>query len=166
MVRPLLLFVSLLVLSCASDAAPVLANESLELPGLCQKIENLMNDLVDSTKTKCFPSARHGAVSFILIAEKPIFSVKASKKPWLIFTVGVVGQTMNAHPNIRSSQVFVSDLNIMRNRKSYKYPITLAKTLQRQAKAGQMGTEELYKQPTALVPSSLPSTSRALQNRK
>ena len=134
--RYLALFPSLLVLSIIFHVVPVQADESLEAAGLCHNIENLMNALVDYTRTKCFPSSDHGAISFVLIAEEPIFSVKASKKPWLIVTVGAVGKTMNEHPKIKSSNVFVSDMNLMKERKSYKYPIALAKTLQRQARAG------------------------------
>lgn len=154
--RHLLLFASLLVLTLVFHIAPVQGDEALEGDGLCHNIENLMNALVDYTRTKCFPTSDHGAVGFILMAEKPIFSVKASKKAWLIVTVGAVGKTMNAHPKIKSSDVFVSDMNMMKDRKSYKYPIALAKTLQRQAKADQIEMEELYKQlNSALVPYSV-----------
>ncbi|MEK6762738.1 MAG: hypothetical protein AABY96_08490 [Nitrospirota bacterium] len=142
----LVLLPSLLVLNLMFYVAPVQSDESLEAFGLCHNIENLVNALVDYTSTKCFPSSDHGAISFLLISEKPIFSAEASKKPWLVVTVGAVGKTMNEHPKIKSSSVFVSDMNLMKDRKSYKYPIALAKSLQRQAKADQIGIEVLYKQ--------------------
>ncbi|MDP2383713.1 MAG: hypothetical protein Q8N00_13020 [Nitrospirota bacterium] len=156
-VKCLLLFASLLVTSTIFYAAPALADEVLEAAGLCHKIENLMNALVDYTNTKCLPTSDRGALNFILISEKSIFSVEASKKAWLIVTVGAVGKVMNTHQKIKSSDVFVSDLNMMKNRKSYKYPIALAKRLQRQAQADQIGIEELYKQLNrALVPYIVP----------
>ena len=118
MVRDLVLFPLLLILSIISQVVSVQADESLEAAGLCHNIENLMNALVDYTATKCFPSSAHGAISFALIAEKPIFSVKASKKPWLLVTVGAVWKTMNEHPKIKSSSVYVSDTNLMKDRKA------------------------------------------------
>jgi predicted RecB family nuclease len=96
-------------------------------------------------------------VSFILIAEKPIFSDEASKKAWLIVTVGAVANVMNAHNTIKSSDVLVSDRHMMKKRKGYKYPIALAKSLQRQTKAHQIGLEELYQQlNVALIPNPIP----------
>jgi hypothetical protein len=156
-IKCLLLFVSLLVFNSIFHVAPTLADEALEAAGLCHKIENFMNALVDYTNTKCLPAADRGALSFILISEKSIFSVEASKKAWLIVTVGAVGKVMNTHKSIKSSDVFVSDLNMMKDRKSYKYPTALAKSLQRQAETDQIGIEDLYKQlHKALVPYIVP----------
>lgn len=157
MVRYLVLLPSLLVLNIILYVVPVQSDESLEAAGLCHNTENLMNALIDYTSTKCFPGSDHGAISFVLVSEKPIFSAKASKKGWLVVTVGAVGKTMNEHPKIKSSDVFVSDMNLMKDRKGYKYPIALARKLQRQASADQIEIEELYKQlDKALVPFSVP----------
>lgn len=156
--RYLVFPLTLLVLSITFHVVPVQADESLEAAGLCHNIENLMNALVDYTVTKCFPSSDHGAISFVLIADKPIFSIKASKKAWLIVTVEAVGKAMNEHPKIKGSDVYVSDMALMKDRKGYKYPIALARTLQRQARADQIEIAELYKRlNSALVPFLVPA---------
>lgn len=137
--------------------APALAKEAREAAGLCENIESFINARVKYTHTTCLPVVEHGAVNFLLISEKPVFSVDSLKKAWLIWTVGAVGTVMNAHQNIKSSDVFLSDTKMRENRKSYKYPIALAKTLQRQAIADQIDIEDLYEQlNSVLVPVPIP----------
>lgn len=126
--------------------APVLAKEARDAAGLCNNIESFINVRVKFTHTKCLPVIEHGAVNFLLISEKPLFSVESLKKAWLIWTVGAVGTVMNAHQNIKSSDVFVSDTKMRENCRSYKYPVALAQTLQRQVTADQIDIEDLYEQ--------------------
>jgi len=140
------LVASVLLINLFLTVMPLPADESVETAGLCRQIENLINALAHDTRTQCIPTSDHGALSFVLISEKPIFSAEASRKAWLIVTVGAVANVMKGHPNIKGSDVLVSDTNMMRNRRGYKYPIALAETLQQQTKAHQIGLEELYQQ--------------------
>lgn len=141
-----LLFTSVLLIALVLSAAPLPADESVETAGLCRQIEKFINALAHDTRTQCLPSSDHGALSFILISENPIFSAEASKKAWLIVTVGAVANVMRGHTNIKSADVLVSDTNMMKKRRGYKYSIALATRLQQQTKAHQIGLEELYQQ--------------------
>lgn len=151
-----------LVMNVMLLVAPALCDESPQADNLCRKIEMTMNALVDSARTTCMPISVHKAVSFLLISGKPIFSEKsATRKEWLIATVGAVANAMTAHTTIKNADVFVSDRNMMKERRGYRYPIALAKTLQQQTRAHQMGLEELYQQLSgALVPTPIPSKVR------
>jgi hypothetical protein len=138
-------------------AAPVFAKEAREARGLCDNIERFINSRVKYTHTECVPMVKHGAVSFLLISDKPVFLDASLKKAWLIWTTGAVGTLMNAHQTIKGADVFVSDMQMRENKKSYKYPIALAKTLQEQTMADQMDVEDLYEQlKNALAPVPFP----------
>ena len=123
-------------------------DEVLKSKGLCYTIENYINGLVDYTTTKCLPGtgSQKGTIGFILISSKPIFSVEASKKAWLIGVVGAVGKVMRDNPNIKVGEVYVSDTNLMKNRRAYIFPGELAKTLQLKAFDGEINLEHLYLQ--------------------
>ena len=146
----------LLVMGMMFQAATALSDELRHADDLCRKIEMTMNALVGSTRTTCVPILAHKTVSFLIISEKPIFSGKSEDKEWLIATVGAVANVINARTAIKSAEVFVSDRNMMKERRGYKYPTALAKTLQQQTRAHQMGLEELYQQlNSALIPTSV-----------
>jgi hypothetical protein len=138
-------------------AAPAPA-EATTPTDLCRSIEKTVNALIEYTHTTCTPITDHGAMSVILLSEKAIFSNEASKKGWLIVTVGAVANVLNAQTAVKTSDVFVTDGKLVQKRKGYKYPIVLARTLQRQTKAHQIGLEELYQQLNgALVATPLPA---------
>ena len=122
------------------------ADEALEASGLCYKIQNFINALAKYTDTLCIPGLGQEGVIFLLLSKEPIFSVEASKKAWLVVTVGAVGKVMNMHQTIKASEVYVSDMNLMKNRLGFKYPVDLAKRLQQQAAEAQLEIDEFYGQ--------------------
>ncbi len=62
---------------------------------ICYEVQNYVNTLVDYTQTSCFPcSGKAGALSFIVLSSQSVFSVKESKKAWLL-VVGSFGKTLN-----------------------------------------------------------------------
>ena len=122
------------------------ADEALEASGLCYKIQNFINALAKYTDTLCIPALGQQGVTFLLLSKEPIFSVEASKKAWLVVTVGAVGKVMNMHQTIKASEVYVSDMNLMKNRLGFKYPVDLAKRLQQQAAEAQLEIDEFYGQ--------------------
>ena len=96
-----------------------------------------------------------------LLSKEPIFSGEASKKAWLVVTVGAVGKVMNMHHTIKASEVYVSDMNLMKNRHGFKYPVDLAKRLQQQAAEEQLEIDEFYRQLNrALVAADISSIER------
>jgi hypothetical protein len=102
------------------------ADEALEASGLCYKIQNFINALAKYTDTLCIPGLGQQGVTFLLLSKEPIFSGEASKKAWLVVTVGAVGKVMNMHHSIKASEVYVSDMGLMKNRQGFKYPVDLS----------------------------------------
>lgn len=137
------------------------ADEALEASGLCYKIQNFINALATYTDTLCIPALGQPGVTFLLLSKEPIFSVEASKKAWLVVTVGAVGKVMNMHHTVKASEVYVSDMKLMKNRQGFKYPVDLAKRLQRQAAEEPLQLDELYGQlNSALAPADISSIER------
>jgi hypothetical protein len=137
------------------------ADEALEASGLCYKIQNFINALANYTDTLCIPALGQQGVTFLLLSKEPIFSGEASKKAWLVVTVGAVGKVMNMHRTIKASEVYVSDMNLMKNRQGFKYPVDLAKRLQQQAAEEQLEIDDFYTQLNrALVPADISSIER------
>jgi hypothetical protein len=108
-----------------------------------------------------YPALGQQGVTFLLLSKEPIFSVEASKKAWLVVTVGAVGKVMNLHHTIKAAEVYVSDMDLLKNRQGFKYPVDLAKRLQRQAAEERLGLDELYGQlNSALAPADISSIER------
>jgi len=152
---------SLILFAVVFHVSVIQADEALEAAGLCCKIQNVINALAKYTDTLCIPALGQQGVTFLLLSKEPIFSVGASKKAWLVVTVGAVGKVMNLHHTIKASEVYVSDMNLMKNRQGFTYPVDLAKRLQRQAAEERLELDELYGQlNSALAPADISSIER------
>jgi hypothetical protein len=91
------------------------------------------------------PSAGKGeAFSFVVISDKPVFSVEASKKAWLLVVVASFGKTLNEQPSTLVDELLLSDINSIKNHVVYVFPVSLAKSLQRQIYNGQIDLEGMY----------------------
>jgi hypothetical protein len=108
--RPSLYALILFVVTC--HASVIQADEALEASGLCYKIQNFINALATYTDTLCIPALGQQGVTFLLLSKEPILSVEASKKAWLVVTVGAVGKVMNMHHTVKASEVYVSDMKL------------------------------------------------------
>ncbi|BCA53810.1 hypothetical protein W02_09500 [Nitrospira sp. KM1] len=147
----------LMLLNSVMGVASVQADESVETAAMCREIEHLMNAINRETRTSCSPAALHGNLNVILVSDKPIFAVETSKKTWLTMTVGAVANVTTAHGKIKSSDVIVTDKNLLKKGVGYRYPVALAKTLQQRTKGHLIGLEELYQQLAAeLTTTSIP----------
>lgn len=112
---------------------------------VCYEVENAVNALVDYTQTKCLPTGgKAGALSFIVISSEPVFSVEASKKAWVLVAVASIGKTMNNQPSVKVDELWLSDVNQMKGRVAHVIPMSLAKSLQRQAYDGQIDLDGMY----------------------
>lgn len=127
----------------------------------CYELEKNINYLVDYTRTACIPTRGAGSQhSFILISEQPVFSVEVSKQGWVLGIVDVAGSLMNQDSSLKVDQLVLSDVNQMKKRVAYAMPATLAKSLQRRAKADQLTFEQLLTESMAgLKRQSVPETS-------
>jgi len=112
---------------------------------VCYEVQNAVNGLADYTETKCFPSdGNAGALSFIVISSEPVFSVEASKKAWMLVTVASIGKSLNDQPSIKVDELWLSDVNQMKNRVAYVISGSLAKSLQQQAYNGKIDLNSMY----------------------
>lgn len=135
--------VAVVVLFWSSAA---LAQSAEKGEALCYQIQNSVNALADFTQTSCLPSAGSapGSYSLIVLSSKPVFSVEASKKAWLIVAVAATGDSLNRQPSVKADELWFSDTTLMKNRTAHVFPASLAKSLQRRVKNGQMDLEGMY----------------------
>src|SRR3990167_1748830 len=97
---------------------------------ICYEIQNYVNALMDNTQTSCLPSGgKEGALSFIVISSEPIFSIESAKKAWLLVVVGAFGKTLNDQPSIKVDELWLSDINQMKERVAFVLRANLAKSL-------------------------------------
>ena len=113
---------------------------------ICFQIERFINTLVDYTHTSCVPmfGTEKRAFSFALISTKPVLSVEAAKKGWIISAVGSAGEILNRNPSLKVDQLFLSDVERMKSRVAYMVSANVVKSLQRRIKADQIGIEAMY----------------------
>ena len=131
-----------LILVAVGAGAPLDKGNSI-----CYEVQNDMNTLVDYTQTRCWsaPSDRDSnLLSFIVISSKPIFSVEAAKKGWVLGAVAAIGKTLNDAPSVKTDQLWLSDANLMKKQIAYVLPTSLARSLQREAFQGRIGVETMY----------------------
>jgi len=101
--------------------------------------------LVDYTKTTCIPAdVSDDTLTFLVLSSEPIFSVKDSKKAWLVAVVLSVGKAMNDQPDVKAGELYVADAN--ETDVAYFLPIDLAKSLQKEVSADQMKLEAMYEE--------------------
>jgi hypothetical protein len=113
----------------------------------CADIEGMIDGLVDYTDTKCLPAAAAASAgaSFIIISEQPVFSVDASKKGWLLASLGAVGFVLNEErPSFKADEVIFSDVQRMKERTGYVIKVSVLKSLQRKVKADELSLEAAY----------------------
>lgn len=116
----------------------------------CNEMQQQIDAIVTYTRTICVPGQGNAGMSFIFISDQPVFSVEASKKPWLMVVVGVFGNIFNSN-SMTTDELIVSDASMMRVRKAFRIPSTTAREIQRKVKADQMGLEEMYSRISAAM---------------
>ena len=126
---------------------------------ICDGVQGYVNMLVDYTKTTCIPAdASDDTFNFLVLSSEPIFSVKDSKKAWLVAVVLSIGKAMNDQPDVKAGELYVADANLKTN-VAYFLPVDLAKSLQKEVSAGQMKLEAMYEEiQRNLVRKALPKT--------
>jgi hypothetical protein len=113
---------------------------------ICDGVQGYVNMLVDYTKTTCIPAdVSDDTFTLLVLASEPIFSVKDSKKAWLVAVVLSVGKAMNDQPDVKAGELYVADAN-METDVAYFLPIELAKSLQKEVSAGQRKLQAMYEE--------------------
>jgi hypothetical protein len=108
---------------------------------ICDEVQGYVNMLVDYTKTTCIPAgASADEFTFLVLSSEPIFSIKDSKKAWLVAVVLSIGKAMNDQPDVKAGELYVAEANLKTN-VAYFLPIDLAKSLQ---KRGFRGSDEAW----------------------
>ncbi|MGC1347272.1 MAG: hypothetical protein WA863_14515 [Methyloceanibacter sp.] len=111
---------------------------------ICDEVQNYVNMLVDHTKTTCIPvDASSDTFAFLVLSSEPIFSVKDSKKAWLIAVVLSLGNAMNGQTDVKTGELYVADAD-MKTNVAYALPVDLAKSLQKDVAAGKLQLAAMY----------------------
>ena len=72
---------------------------------ICDEVQSYVNMMVDHTKTTCIPvDASSDTFAFLVLSSEPIFSVKDSKKAWLIAVVLSLGNAMNGQTDVKTGK--------------------------------------------------------------
>jgi hypothetical protein len=130
--------------SVAFIALSPVAQPILDEQAICTEIQGYVNLLVDYTKTACSPAGgSEGAFSFVVLSSEPIFSVEATRKPWLLAVVLSIGKAMNDQPDTKPGELYLADAKA---RVAYFLPINIAKSLQNAVGTGQMKLGAMYKE--------------------
>jgi hypothetical protein len=137
LVTALVLLLAVVRVGAAAD------DRALQWKGACSEVEAYANTLFDATRTKC--GAAKGGI-FAVVAEKPVFSVPAAKKAWVLIIVGAVGKIANDHPGLGCTALVMSDADTARQRRGYSLPCSTAKSLQRDISSGKLSVETAWKQ--------------------
>lgn len=105
-----------------------LAQSAEKGQAMCYQIEKTINALVDYTQTSCLPTGakQKNAYSFILLSSQPVFSIEPSKKAWLLVAVAAVGDILNKSESVKADELWLSDVNLMKNRVAHVFPAPLA----------------------------------------
>ena len=112
---------------------------------ICSEITKKIDAVARFTPTYCGPAtSKAGVLSFGIVAAKPVLSVVASRRTWLLATIDAVGYALNKRPSVTVDELALSDDTMMTKRINYLFPASLAKSLQRQFVNKQIDTEALY----------------------
>jgi hypothetical protein len=141
-----------LFLSVTVAGAAASNDRSLIAMGLCSQMERLVNALVDYASTECLPNISDPkSTTFIFIADKPIFSVEASKKAWILVVVAVVGKTLNDESSYSADKILFADVSMVKEKNYYTIRASLAKSLQHKVNSGQMNLATMWSEVTAAL---------------
>ena len=141
-----------LFLSPTVAGAAASNDRSLIAMGLCSQMERLVNALVDYASTECLPNiSDKESASFIFIVDKPIFSVEASKKAWILVVVAAVGKTLNDESSYSADKILFADLSMAKEKNYYTVSAGLAKSLQRKVNNGEINLATMWSEVTAAL---------------
>lgn len=109
---------------------------------ICYAVQNTVNTLATFTETRCWPALKDG-YGFAIVSDKPVFSVPAAKKAWLLTVAAALGKEMNDR-NLRGGEVVVSDAPNIGNRVGWSFPVQLARNLQRRINRDEITLDAMY----------------------
>jgi hypothetical protein len=142
----------LLPLSVTAAVAAGTNDRSLIAMGLCSQMERLVNALMDYASTERVPNISDPkSTSFIFIVDKPIFSVEASKKAWMLVVIAAVGKTLNDNSSYSADQILLAELSMAKEKKYYATRASLGKSLQHKASIGQINLDTMWSEVIAAL---------------
>lgn len=113
---------------------------------MCSKIIETVNTLVDFTETACLPSAstrKPGAISFIVIPDKPIMKSEDAKKGWVIVVVAAVALASRSE-SAATDEVVYGDPEQMGRRFATALKTSDARALQSKIVADQITLDQMW----------------------
>jgi hypothetical protein len=124
---------------------------------ICDEVQKYVNALVDYTKTACTTgNTGDGSLSFVILSSEPIFSVAATKKPWLLAVALSIGKALNDQPDLKPGELYVLDGDL-KSRFAYAIRVDIVKSLQKSVSASHMKLDAMYEEiEKNLRPKSIP----------
>ena len=125
---------------------------------ICDEVQKYVNALVDYTKTACTTgNTGDGSLSFVILSSEPIFSVAATKKPWLLAVALSIGKALNDQPDLKPGELYVLDGDL-KSRLAYAIRVDIVKSLQKSVSTGHMKLDAMYEEiERNLSPKSIPA---------
>lgn len=133
---PVILAILTLGVPSASNAAS--NNDALVALGLCKDMEQQVDAIVDYTQTKCIPALSDHGNNFIFVSSKPVFSVEAAEKAWILIVTSAYGHEFNKMSDYRVGNVYLADTTMVPALRYYVLSGELAKKLQKEMYEGQV----------------------------
>lgn len=129
---------------------------------VCSMATTTINVVADFTTTACVPAGGDaaGRLSFIVIAQHPVFAMEKPKKGWLMLACASIGQQLNERAKLRVHEIWFADTDLMKARTAYSMPAGSCKTLQRKVHGDTMTLDQMYQQMQGqLVKITLPASA-------
>jgi len=113
---------------------------------ICDEVQKYVNALVDYTKTACTTgNTGEGSLSFVILSSEPIFSVTATKKPWLLAVALSIGKALNDQRDLNTGELYLLDGDL-KSRLAYAISVDIVKSLQESVAAGHMKLDTMYEE--------------------
>jgi hypothetical protein len=134
----LIVFAFVLVVGVFGISLAASDNDTLIAMGLCQDMDYYINSVADFTETKCIPVPNDRGSNFIFVSLKPVFSVKASEKAWVLVVSLSFGREFNKKADYKVGSLYLADMTMVPNLSYSVLSGELAKKLQKQVYDGQI----------------------------
>lgn len=145
-----LLFLMFVVVSVGqSRVAYPHANDILTLAydGLCKQITRYTDLILDGTdsiavQTRCEAVTDGRQAILALVAQKPVFSVVATRRAWGLIALMAAGKVLRDHLDLPVSYISLSDLQLIKDRKAVVVRAKRVEDLQRRIHNGEVSSDE------------------------
>jgi hypothetical protein len=110
--------------ACADDAV------RLAYDGLCSRITNYINTIVDYTTTRCESAIGTKDVALMLFVKEPVFSDPKARLAWGLVAITAAGKVTRDSPRPKVDIIALADSDLVARHKAVLVPVTVAQKIQ------------------------------------